>query len=339
MATHAPNWRSSRLLLELSVGDSRWYAVVNTTTYTLIVATTTMTANESLDRRIAARIGQMSPAEQRVARLFQATREEVLIASAAQLAKRARTSDATVVRTTRTLGFSGMEELRRSLAAEIRGRPSQAGRVAATLEQVGDRPGAALGATVSIHQESLERLQREVSVELFQEAVNLTAEAKRVVIFGIGPSGAIASYFQIQLERFGLHAVSFGRTGLLFADDLHTLRSGDLVVVLAYDRVYREVAALLRESAKLKLARILITDSLSNVLRRYVDLILPVARGRADMFSMHTATLGLVEALLVGIAAKRPDATLASLERLRSLRNETADRVGTAVRGVSRRKK
>ena len=55
-------------------------------------------------------------------------------------------------------------------------------------------------------------------------------------------------------------------------------------------------------------------------MRKRVDLVLTVARGRADWFSMHTATLGLVEALLVGIAAQRPAETLAHLKQLNGLR-------------------
>jgi hypothetical protein len=42
------------------------------------------------------------------------------------------------------------------------------------------------------------------------------------------------------------------------------------------------------------------------------------------MLSMHTATLGFIEALLVGVAAKRPDETLASLKALNEARQKLA---------------
>lgn len=284
-----------------------------------------MSGYQSFDQRVATRIGKMSAAEQRVARLFQDSKEEVLFASAAVLAAKAGTSDATVVRTTRTLGFSGMEELRRTLAAEVKESLSPASRVAATLQQLGDDVGGIFGSTLAIHQDSLERLRQEVSPKLFGDAVKLVIEAARVVIFGIGPSSAMATYFEMQLRRFGLDAVSFTRTGLLFADDLRALRQKDLVVTLAYGRIYREVDVLLREAKRGSLKTMLITDTLGGPLRGRVDLVLPVARGRADMFSMHTATLGLIEALLVGVAATRPVETLESLERLNALRRDVAD--------------
>jgi DNA-binding MurR/RpiR family transcriptional regulator len=66
------------------------------------------------------------------------------------------------------------------------------------------------------------------------------------------------------------------------------------------------------------------TDSLAEALRRRVELVLSVARGRADMLSMHTATLGFIEALLVGVATKRPRETVASLKALNEARQKLA---------------
>ena len=291
-----------------------------------------MQAHETFDQRIRARMEKMSAAERRVARVFQESKEEVLITSAAALAAKAGTSDATVVRTTRRLGFSGMEELRRSLAAEMKENLSPATRVAATLQHVGDEVGAAFEATLAVHQECIARLRRDLSARLFEDAVRLIADAGRTVVFGIGPSSAMATYLEIQLGRFGLEAHSLTRTGILFADDLRALRPRDLIVVLAYGRVYREVDLLLREAKRAKLKAILITDTLAVPLRGRVELVLPVARGRADMFSMHTATLALVEALLVGVAAKLPKQTLESLERLDALRHELTEVPGDVPR-------
>jgi DNA-binding MurR/RpiR family transcriptional regulator len=68
----------------------------------------------------------------------------------------------------------------------------------------------------------------------------------------------------------------------------------------------------------------LVTDTLTAALGKKVDLVLPVARGNAEWFSTHTATLGLIEAMLVGLAAKRPTDALASLKNLNRLRSELA---------------
>ena len=123
-----------------------------------------------------------------------------------------------------------------------------------------------------------------------------------------------------------MDACSLTNTGLLFADDLRRLREGDLVIMLAYGRVYAELAALLDDINRRGLKSLLVTDTLAATLRPRVDLVLSVARGHADMLSMHTATLGFIEALLVGVAAKRPGETLASLRALNEARAKLAGR-------------
>jgi len=287
----------------------------------------------SFEERVADHLAAMSPAEQRVVRYFQENREEVLIASAAALAAKAETSDATVVRATKALGFAGLDELRRTLADELRTALSPAERLTRTLGEVGSDLNAAFEMTLDTHLRSLEGLRRSISPELFEEAVEGIVGARRVVVFGLGPSSAISSYLVVQLNRFGLEALSLSNTGLLFADDLRRLREGDLVIMLAYGRVYAELAALLKEVGRRGLQSFLVTDTLAAILRHRVGLVLPVARGRSDMISMHTATLGFIEALLVGIAARKPAETLAALKELNDARERLAGkptRLGTS---------
>jgi DNA-binding MurR/RpiR family transcriptional regulator len=277
---------------------------------------------DSFEARVNAGAARLSPAEQRVARFFRDNREEVLIASASVLAAKAGTSDATVIRTARALGFAGMEDLRRTLAVELRHDLSPATRLARTLGEVGDDLATAFDVTLDIHRTALDRLRRDIPPARFAAAVEHIIDAERVFIFGIGPSSAMADYFAIQLGRFGLEANSLTQTGLLLADGLQKLRPGDLLTIFAYGRVYRELAALIDRAGRCDVATLLVTDTLAAMLESRVDLVLPVARGRADMLSMHTATLGLIEALLVGVATRRPAETLASLESLNALRAE-----------------
>jgi DNA-binding MurR/RpiR family transcriptional regulator len=293
----------------------------------------------SFEDRVVFHLDRMSPAEQRVAKLILAAREEALIASAASLAVKANTSDATVVRTVQSLGFAGMDELRRLLAAELKQSLTISGRLTETLLEVGDDLHAAFNITLDTHRAAIENLRRDITPAMFRAAVDRIAAAKRIAIFGIGPSGAVAAYFSVQLGRFGIDALCLTQAGVLFADDLRKLHSGDLLIAMAYTQVYRELAVLLNEADRRRIKTILLTDTLAARLGRRVDLVLPVARGRTDMLSMHTATLGLIEALLVGVAAKSSKATIRSLEALNVLRKEVAgETVNLTARPAKRRR-
>jgi DNA-binding MurR/RpiR family transcriptional regulator len=289
-------------------------------------------------QRLAGAAGKLSTSEADVANFFSDNREEVLVASAAELAQKIGTSDATVIRATKALGFAGLDELRRQLAAELRASLSPAARLTRTLGSV--RNTSPLGLTVDAHIEALERLQNEISPELFEAAVNLLSFANRLFVFGLGPSSALADYFVIQVQRFGREAASLTHTGLLLADGLHRLRKGDVLVVLAYSRVYQELDALLHHANELAIPVVLLTDTLGPLVNKRVEIVLPVARGRTEGFSTHTGTLGLIEALLIGIATKRPTETVSELRKLNDLRASLAgEAMGLPVGGHKRKRK
>jgi len=293
-------------------------------------------AAPTFDQRVSARLGDLTPAERDVTLFFQANREEVLVGSATSLASRIGTSDATVVRTVQALGYSGLAELRRQLADEIRADLSPASRIERTLGAVGNALDAAFHSTLATHLQMIDELHRNVSSHLYASVVHEIEHAGRVVVFGLGPSSALAQYFSIQLRRFGFEARTISHSGLLIADDLKEIRQGDLVFVLAYSRVYTEVQALVDCATKAAARLVLITDTLGMALQRKVNLVLPVARGRVDAFSMHTATMALIEALLVGVAAAQPERVVESLKRLDRLRASVAGKDMVLITKTSR---
>jgi DNA-binding MurR/RpiR family transcriptional regulator len=293
----------------MPIGKGRWSAV---------------TTDQSFQARLAASRHRLGPTELRVSQFLRDNREEVLVSSASALAARTNTSDATVIRTVKAIGYAGMAELRQALANELRDDLSLASRMARTLGEVGETPRSSFALTIQRHQRALERLRQDISPALFEAVVDLIVSAPRICVFGIGPSSAMANYFAMQLGRFGIDGISLTKTGLLLADEMHRLRPSDLLIMLAYGRPYREIAALIEHAKALNLATVLVTDTLGAKLKRRVHHVLPVERGRADALSLHTATLGLIEAILVGVAAKRPTQTVASLKELNTLRAKIA---------------
>lgn len=233
------------------------------------------------------------------------------------------------MRTAKALGFAGLAELKRILAQELRQNLTLAERLERTLAETGDDPADALALTLSLHEQSLATLRRSVTSDDVRATVNLMEEARRVVVFGLGPTSALASYFVLQMSRMGLDALALTNGGLLFADDVARLRAGDLVVAFAYGRLYSELAVLVDAAAQGDIPVVLVTDSLGPLLRPRVRLVLTAPRGRADMLSMHATTMALVETLLVGFAIKRREATITSLRSLNATRERLA---GEAMR-------
>lgn len=279
-------------------------------------------ADSTLDIRLKNLARDLAPAEQRMARFFADQKQAVLLKSAAEIAELAGASDATVVRTAQSLGFSGLSDLRQALLAEITGSPSPSKRLALTLGESGDSAAAALRHVVDIHESALAVLKMPETADSFARAVDILGKAPRRHIFGIGPSGAVAEYATLQFNRIGLQSSALTVSGIALADRLLGMGTGDAVLMLAYAPLYREVEIVLDEAGRCGAPVVLVSDSLGPLVSGKVAEILPVPRGKADHLAMHGATFVLIEALITALAGRNSAVAFDSLEQLSSLRSQ-----------------
>lgn len=276
----------------------------------------------SFDQAVTAVFPSLAPAEQRLARYFVDNKAKVVLNSAAQIAEAAESSDATVVRTAKALGYESLSAMREKILADISGSPSPDGRLARSLQSSGTGPTAALAHVIEVQRSALDVLSLPSFAKPFDRAVAILSNASRRHVFGIGPSGAIADYATLQFNRIGLATDAMTASGVTLADRLLRLSAGDAIMMLAYAPLYREVEIVLAEAARIGLPVVLISDSLGPFVGDSVAEVLAVPRGKADHLSMHAGTMVLVEALTLALAADRPSPSLATLDRLSGLRGQ-----------------
>jgi DNA-binding MurR/RpiR family transcriptional regulator len=276
---------------------------------------------QAFDARVEAILEELSPAEQRMARFFVEQKQSVLLGSAAEIAQHAGTSDATVVRTARSLGFESLSALRQMLLSDLTGTASPGKRLARTLEETGDDSAGALRHVIGIHEDVLDVLKRPEMATAFARSIDILARANRRHVFGIGPSGAMADYASLQFNRIGLPTSAFSVSGIALADRLLWLGPGDAVLMMAYAPLYREVEIVFEQARLHNVPVVLISDSLGPLVSDKVTETLPVPRGKADHLAMHAGTMVLIEAMIIGLAARGSETAFDSLDRLSSLRS------------------
>ena len=272
---------------------------------------------DSYAERLAARAGDLAPAERRVAQQLLDLGPEGTLLSAAALAEQLGTSDATVVRTAKALGYRGLAELRQVLMAGGP-NPSPGERLRRTLD---DLPREELfAATVRSHLTDLDALTRNVSPEQFEDAVSVLAPSRRVVWRGIGPSAHLAEYGQVLTERIGKPSTRVGARRYVVRRRAAHARAGR-----------RRRFARVRPSAK-PCPRLAGSGRRDRAPGRRSDghldasaeqdprVTLQSGRGSPGLFASHGTTVLVIEALVLGMAAAnrtQADATLASLNALR----------------------
>jgi len=273
--------------------------------------------HKGLSERIADFAPNASPVEARVLDWLARNRETALHASAARIAAKVGTSDATIIRTARKLGYDGLEALRTALAEDLRRDLSLSERLASEVARV--KGGSPLAVTAAALRASLDAIEA-LDARDVARVVKEIGQARRVHVFGIGPSSYIAGYLAAQLARLGIDARALTRTGLQFADDLIGVGTGDAVLALAYDRPYPEVHALFDRTQAQGLFSTLITSIGTRLPDARANITLRVPRGRVEGFGMHAGTLALLEGILIAVSAADPDRAAAALDALNSTR-------------------
>jgi len=268
------------------------------------------------------RVATLAPAERKVIEYLLDAGPADLMLSAAALGEKIGTSDVTVVRAAKSLGYS-LSGLRQALAVfSSEAQPRE--RLDRTLDET--RGDYLLTDNIAKWSRGLDSLVRHVPPEFFDQAVKTLAESDRIVWRGVGPSGCLAEYAQIHCQRFGHPSTSMTQSGTALADELLSLAKKDALVVFSYGRVQQHVLVVLDQAKEIGCSVVLITDQVDKKLVGRVDLVLECGRGEPQRFASHAVTLVLVESLLLGVAERQRDRADKSLEKLNELRAALAGR-------------
>lgn len=293
----------------------------------------------TLAERVAAAASSLTASEQRVAQWLADHPQEVAFGSAEQLGRATGTSDATVIRTVKALGYQGLPALKRSLQESLREKLTPAGRLTRTLDTIGEQPESVLTQVFEQQLELLQEARRTLQPEEFHRAVELVAGSRETVVAAIGNLGALAEYLVRKLVRLQERARAATSSGFLLADDLVGLTGDDVVILIAHAPMLPEAEVVLRHANRVKAEVVLITDSLGVALADRIAACLSAPISRTGMFSAHTTTLVTMEALAFGIASRRREHAVAALDQLNELRAElkgapipNGDTPGTAGR-------
>lgn len=276
----------------------------------------------TLQERVAARIGTLTATERRVAEYLSAHPQEAAFSSAEELGRATGTSDASVVRTAKALGFDGLPGLKRSLQGHLQSLLTPANRLSNSIESIGIGPEAVLTATLRDHIERLAQAERTLDTDEFRRAVELIGAARETIICGFAGLEGVSEYIATHLVRIGHRARSASDTGYRLADRLLLISPEDVVVVLAHNRLVRESRVILDHCTEVGIPVILLTDTLGEALRDEVAVVLSAPMSRPGTFTSQATVLILLEALTIAVAAADRERSLDTTDRMNQLREE-----------------
>lgn len=268
------------------------------------------------------RRGKLSPSGLVVAEFIEQNKHSVLGLSALEIGLETETSDATVIRTIQTLGFSGLIDLKNALKQWLNEAESAVSKLSKTSDDIGSDVHGAIDFVISSQKAALDSLGSAENRAELQTAASLISKAKAVGIFGIAASGIIAEYGARLFTRSGLPGKAYTHTGVMLPENLLQMQSGDVLIMLLHGRAHREALTALAEAKRLNIPVILISGRHDAPFRSDADACIVLPRQKADKVALHSQTLFALETLHLACSSTQANRSIDTLNRLMIMRNE-----------------
>jgi len=265
-----------------------------------------MSAKQSLVTRLHSTKG-LSASQRRIASCLLARMDEAAFWGVEELAERAESSVATVVRFAQKLGYTGFLEMRQALVAQAKAKSAPEDRLlnapkeaAAILVEVGKRDML-----------NIERTVHGINESLLKSLVQRIERARHRVIVGHDVSRIMSEHLGYLLTISGHTAVAGNPAE--FARQVANLGPRDLLIAFSFPPYSQETIDVVDYARKRHVPVIAFTDGLDSPLARHADLTVPVA-GENLMFTHSIAAYGVVShAIAATLASKDREAAIKRL--------------------------
>ena len=278
---------------------------------------------ETLASRVDRLWPSLSAAERSVARfLVSCPPTHLLFVTADELGRQTETSDATVVRTARRLGYNGLPDLKQEVGKELTTTTPLDERLRAQLDELSGNLDELTERVFDEAAERTEKTRRLLDLSEVERAVHLIARGTDVMTYGWGASELAARHLALKLNRLGTRARFVGTTGYDLADDLISLKAGHVVVVYAPGKMLTEVEILLNHARAVQAKTILITDHLADQLKDHVDVVLRAPWSHTGITAQAFAALLVTDVLVLAVSVVDRTTSTLTYQTLQRLREE-----------------
>jgi DNA-binding MurR/RpiR family transcriptional regulator len=257
---------------------------------------------------LLARLGSLLPSlresERKIAEYVLEHASEVVYLSITELADRAGTSEATVIRFARQLGYSGYAALKIALALELRDATT---RLPSELA-AGSDVAAIKRRVLQLGVESLNDTAQLLDDRALEQAVAALVAAPRIEIYGVGSSAVAAQAAYAAFVQIGLpaHAIIDPHLQVISATQLGP---GDVALAISQSGSSRDTVEALQQARDAGATCICITRYARSPITQVAQITLLAAARPATVGGLpvlgHVGQFAIVDVLAAAVAARK----------------------------------
>lgn len=228
------------------------------------------------------------------------------------LAARIGVSTTTVIRFARALGYRGYSDMQKDIQSSLRGNISASGQLPAAGHSL-DRDQL-LRETIDHGVRSITSTMDRLAPDAPEQALEMLGAANNVYCLGLRGAYSLAVYMQSRLARVRRDVHLIETVGMLFPEDLTSIRSTDLCVAFFFPRYSRSTANILTRLRGKGVSVILFTGENHTNVDAYGDLVLPCSVETSPLRNSYVAPMCLIDYLISAFTLRHYDDAMAVLQ-------------------------
>lgn len=268
---------------------------------------TTATNLSELQQQIRDRYDDLSKRLQQVSRYVLDNTNSVAFDTVATVAERAGVPPSTLIRFANAFNFSGFNEMkqlfRMNLVEETASYTDRA-RLFREMESedIPETPFDILQEFSRSNAQALQQLAARTKPEMLEQAVALLANAETIYVVGLRRSFSVAAYLTYALSHLECRPVLLDGMGGMFREQVSRITGRDILVSISFSPYAEETVMVSEIAANAGAQQIVITDSQISPLATFSDLCFVVKEAQLDAFRSQSASLCLVQSLMIALA-------------------------------------
>lgn len=245
----------------------------------------------------------------------------LIFKTAEEIAAETETSDATVIRTAKRLGFSGLPELKRVCGRSLAKVSPASERLEQRLRATGSDLTKVMKHMFAAAEEALRSTAELSDPVQLNKAVSILKKSDTVWCVGLGTSEVVARHCSIALSRVGIRARFTGASGFTLANDLLDVRRGDAIVLFHALRDTADLKLVLSHSGSAQVPVVLVSGvQLHAIYADHAAAALKCVGVSSKLASWNLGATVIADFLAHGAALHAPEQALQARERLSGLR-------------------
>lgn len=266
----------------------------------------------------------LTKSEQRIAGYIMENAARIMEQTIPELAGNTKSSEITISRFCKKLGFSGLQALKIALAAEL----SNAGEM--EFREIGDKDTDEQVAA-KVFQNIMDGLQDTLKILDFQQvakAVQVLQKARRVAVYGYGNSATVCQDIETRFMRFGMVIQAYADMSQQLTS-ASLLTKEDVVIAVSHTGATIKLLEAVRVARRAGAAVIVITSYAQSNLAKLGDVVL-TGMGREVHYSSESVAsrlihMAITDVLYTAMARSNPENYHDNIAKMRSVIADTRE--------------